>query len=435
MNENNAWHYVELHYSGVDSYKKLKLFMDPMWPEYSGRIYHEYGASAYSCTECNNTQLLEAREAATLEITGKISGRCDSRHHYHLIMNKWKGLCEQYENHINRKNESYNNGPNNGNDDDDAADKSPKNDDDDDEIEDYSNSQDAFNGGGDNDNDADSAYDHPENKSSLKKRKVAKRNKCDSAMDWHTTDNHSTYKVHFVAISQPDIGCLHDTLTFLNGFKPSFGAWFEGQTCLAHFCYFPDCLSCIVGCPIGLIRPLREYVSTAPYLNKYKVFSSLVAKSTFIQSVHINKHLESMASHTLVQYVKLYNHPKHDAELKKHILQATTPQQVYEYFLKNKAFQQDILQDIGKILSAGYRVPGPESDFRPSEFELAMDLVFRGTLIEISIVLPDKKERIKISKWCSEHVFWSGSKICTLTTMCSPAQLEISKSRASLSFH
>jgi hypothetical protein len=254
-------------------------------------------------------------------------------------------------------------------------------------------------------------------------------------MDWHTTDNHSTYKVHFVAILQPDIGCLHDTLTFLNGFKPSFGAWFEGQTCLAHFCYFPDCLSCIVGCPIGLIRPLREYVSTAPYLNKYKVFSSLVAKSTFIQSVHINKHLESMASHTLVQYVKLYNHPKHDAELKKHILQATTPQQVYEYFLKNKAFQQDILQDNGKILSAGYRVPGPESDFRPSEFEPAMDLVFRGILIEISIVLPDKKERIKISKWCSEHVFWSGSKICTLTTMCSPAQLEISKSRASLSFH
>jgi hypothetical protein len=48
---------------------------------------------------------------------------------------------------------------------------------------------------------------------------------------------------------------------------------------------------------------------------------------------------------------------------------SASPQQVYENFLKNKAFQQDMLQDDGKILHDGYPVPSPETDFKPSEFD------------------------------------------------------------------
>lgn len=76
-----------------------------------------------------------------------------------------------------------------------------------------------------------------------------------------------------------------------------------------------------------------------------------------------------MAAHTLVKYVKTYNHPKHDADIKQRLLEASKPQQVYEYFLKNKAMQQDILTEDGKVLNDGYRVPGPETNFKPYDFE------------------------------------------------------------------
>jgi hypothetical protein len=120
--------------------------------------------------------------------------------------------------------------------------------------------------GNDGDNDNENGTDQMETestnkdgKSSPKKRKVGDRGMRDSAMDWHTTDNHRTYKVVFVAISQPDIGSYHDTLGFLNGFKPGFGTWFNGQSRLANFRYFPECISFIVGCPLGLVRDLRNY--------------------------------------------------------------------------------------------------------------------------------------------------------------------------------
>jgi hypothetical protein len=125
----------------------------------------------------------------------------------------------------------------------------------------------------------------------------------------------------------------------------------------------------IIACPIGLIRPLCQYISKTPYLGKYIIFSSPVAKPSFIQEIPLNKHLESMANHTIVQYIKQYNHPKHDAKIKQFFLTATAPQHVYEYFLKNKAMQQDILTEDGKVLNDGYRVPGPKTDFKPFEFE------------------------------------------------------------------
>lgn len=53
LNENHAWKYMDHYYPGVDCYKKLMLFchciphtttnMDPLWPEYGGKIYHKYG--------------------------------------------------------------------------------------------------------------------------------------------------------------------------------------------------------------------------------------------------------------------------------------------------------------------------------------------------------------------------------------------------------
>jgi hypothetical protein len=91
---------------------------------------------------------------------------------------------------------------------------------------------------------------------------------CDLAMDWNSTDDRRTFKVYFIAMSQPDIGCLHDTLSYYSGFKPGFGKWFDSQTKLAQFSYFPGCISAIIACPIGLIRPLRQYISKTPYLGR-----------------------------------------------------------------------------------------------------------------------------------------------------------------------
>ena len=188
-------------------------------------------------------------------------------------------------------------------------------------------------------------------------------------MDWNSTDTQRTYKVFFIGVSIPGIGTLHDTLDYLSGFKPGFGAWFDGQTKLAQFRHFPGCITAIIACPVNLVRALRLYVSQTPYLGKYKVFAAPIVKLTHIQDVRPNQHLESMATHTLVKYVKTYNHPKHDAEIRLRLLEASKPQQVYEYFLRNKAMQQDLLSDDSKVLNAGYRVPGPETDFKPYDFE------------------------------------------------------------------
>jgi hypothetical protein len=76
-----------------------------------------------------------------------------------------------------------------------------------------------------------------------------------------------------------------------------------------------------------------------------------------------------MATHTLVQYVKRYNHHKHDAEIKQHLFNVTAPQQVYKYFLKNKTMQQNTLTEARKVLNDGYRVPDTETDFKTFEFE------------------------------------------------------------------
>jgi hypothetical protein len=138
----------------------------------------------------------------------------------------------------------------------------------------------------------------------------------------------------------------------LTGFKPGFGV-------LAQFCYFRGCISAIIACPISLICPLCQYISKTPYLGKCKIFSSPVAKPWMNPSQLVS----------LVQYVKQYNHPKHDAKIKQFILTATAPQHIYKYFLKNKAMQQDILTEDGKDLNDGYRVPGPKTDFKPFEFE------------------------------------------------------------------
>jgi hypothetical protein len=200
-------------------------------------------------------------------------------------MQKWDALRKEYDNH---QNGGSNNG--NANNDDEQYDKAlntagDKHDNDD--YEDYPDSQDAFNNCGDNE-DNDDVHDMHSDYANLshgspKKQKVDQCNMCDFAMDWHTTDNHHTFKVHFVAISQPDISSMHDTLSFLNGFKLGFGGWFQRQNRLAHFGFFPGCISCIVGCPINLVHFLRNCVSTTLlYLNKYKVFGSLIAKESYI---------------------------------------------------------------------------------------------------------------------------------------------------------
>lgn len=80
-----------------------------------------------------------------------------------------------------------------------------------------------------------------------------------------------------------------------------------------------------------------------------------------------------MASHTLVQYAKLSNHPRHNAELRQVILRSTSPHQVYEHFLKNSAMQQDMLSEDGKVLNEEYCVPEPHTEFIPLEFEPEVD--------------------------------------------------------------
>jgi hypothetical protein len=154
-NENDAWQYLDMHYPGMDSGEKVELFhrcipytttnMDPLYPEYSGKISHRYGASTVLCTECDTTHLLEARKQATLDITGSISGRCDSRHHYHAIMKKWKAVCLEYENR-QKGNNTDQSGDTNGQDgtDNNGDDLNHGNQRNNDDYDNFPSSQDAF---------------------------------------------------------------------------------------------------------------------------------------------------------------------------------------------------------------------------------------------------------------------------------------------------
>jgi hypothetical protein len=370
-NENDAWKELSKYIPHVDSYETLQLFrrflphtmtnLDPMYPEYGGKIFHKHGAPAFSCIECDDTDLLAARKEATLTITGSPNGKCDKRCYYDAIMANWEAFVQEYRQHQKGNTEQA------ANDDDEEGSNNSANE----NEEDYNNfgsSQDAFNNYDDNEGDGDE-NNQDQGAGSPKKRKVDSTGSKGSAMDWNGTDTQRTYQVYFIGVSQPDIGTLHDTLDYLSGFKPGFGAWFEGQTKLAQFRHFPGCITAVIACPVNLVRSLRLYVYKTPYLGKYKVFAAPIVKPSHIQELPLNQHLEVMAAHTLIKYVKTYNHPKHDADIKQLLLEASKPQQVYEYFLKNKAMQQDILTEDGKVLNDGYRVPGPETTFKPYDFE------------------------------------------------------------------
>jgi hypothetical protein len=83
-NENDAFMYLAKHYPGVEDHETLRLFhscvphnannLHPLHSEYNGKVFHKYGAEAFTCTELDDDELLTARMNATKFVTGYPTG-------------------------------------------------------------------------------------------------------------------------------------------------------------------------------------------------------------------------------------------------------------------------------------------------------------------------------------------------------------------------
>lgn len=131
-------------------------------------------------------------------------------------------------------------------------------------------------------------------------------------------------------------------------------------------------MSVIVGCPADMLFDFRRFVADTKFFGKYKVFSAVVYDHNTYTITAPNKHLETMAEHPLIQYIKNANHPANDDLLHHQLTNAAGPQEVYEYFLTN--LKDEAIDENSKELSDDWRSPPTSANFDPWTYEKDLDL-------------------------------------------------------------
>jgi hypothetical protein len=400
-NENDAFEYLEMHYPGVDDYEKIRLFhacvpdtatnLHPLYSEHSGKVFHKYGAEEFTCTELDDEELMTLRRKATKFVTGYPNGKPNNRSHFFRMMELFRNTLHEHYHGRTNFNYGY---PGATNDEDEAhpgattkADYEDETDDDgnDDNLifEDYPTTQDDDVAQpevtDDHEMDLDQANHQATSPSSTKKRKVHEEHSkatdesnCQkptetNPMTWHSPNPSNNHQLTYVCVSIPHIACLYDVKLYFDGFKDGFGFWFDKQTQLCVFTPFPQCMSVIVGCPTHMNDDFRYFVAHNKFFGKYKVFSTIVYNHNEYHISAPDKHLESIAKHPLIQYVKNANHPANDHLLHHKLANAAGPQEVYEYFLSN--LMADCIDENSKELSDDWCFPLKSTGFDPRPFE------------------------------------------------------------------
>lgn len=329
--ESKGWEVLNHFFPGVVDAASLARFhasiphtetnLSPTHSHMEEAPYHRAGAVAYTFCEQDSTEMLEARMAVTLKITGKEDGVIDKREYYNLTKfvppsenTTAKGDVNKDDNnrftHLRTEDED--------------------NMDTEDVDDEFTHSQELYKAldlknGEEGSQAADKAITSP------KKRKV----------DEELTDNDAicniktkgSVETQLVALALPKAACLFDAKTFTNKFKAEFGLWHADQVQLAQFAPFQGCWSAIIECPISMVTDFMTYAENNFMFGKYKCQTMRVANpEQQIQYLAVNDSLEALASDFLVQYVKHATHPKHDEELEQQLLIMKNGTQLLQYY-------------------------------------------------------------------------------------------------------
>ena len=162
---------------------------------------------------------------------------------------------------------------------------------------------------------------------------------------------------------------IYDFQLYVSPFKAGLGAWWPDQTQIGKFGPFPGCTVVYLQCPKKLVTSFREYVHRNKMWGKWQLFTSLIHSEKHVTYERKSFLLESLARDPLIQYVKVSIHPKHEKELAGLLRiqhNARAGQLIFDHYVKN--WKKDAITEDGKQLAQEWRVPGPDTDFIPSQW-------------------------------------------------------------------
>jgi hypothetical protein len=391
-NVNEAWAELEARF-GVYDEESLYEFhagiphtegnLDPMHTDLDGPHPHRFGAENYTYTEADSVELLLRRMEATKRITGSENGLINQRRYYYASLfdaDAFRAKQEANRNTLqqnDRTNPNPNPSPNESNQapNQDVTNQAPNpvsdhNPNQDDEIEDFEFSQEEEMANQEIDRNSPA----PDNVSTASKRSGSppKKRKVEDDGPPHPQLNkpssYSIYDTTLIAISIPNVATMHDSLLYLNAFKPGLGGWWQGQAKLGHYFAFPECQVLFLQCPKNIARDLREFVHNNKFFKKWQIFSTYVTSEALAGHNEPDDRLEILAHDPLIQCVKATIHPKHEIELEALLASHlnATGQTVFEHYLKY--WKTEAIGDNSKPLSSEWRVPDTTTNFQPSEW-------------------------------------------------------------------
>ena len=296
--------------------------LSPTYSRFDGPHVHRKLAEAYTFTEMDDEEMIYFRKKRTKQITGTWNGEITDRAaHYKregFITFGPEKLFQWGQNNYpptNDDNSIHNKPPTN------SPTHSNNNNDDDDEYMD--------------------AIDEPNSQDfhSRTDNTPQKRRKVDTSPDNNTdTNNQTTNKSNtIVTLPIPITATLHDSIMYLNGFKPGFGALFDGQTRLCKHFWYKDWICVSVQCTDSTeCSQLLNWTTDKPFFGKYRI-TSISDEGEDLSDYNIipSEKLESFASHPLIQYIKNTLPHQHSSSFNEVVLKSDTPEQVFEHYSLN----------------------------------------------------------------------------------------------------
>ena len=277
--------------------------MSPTWSAFDRKRFHRPGSVAYTLCELDDQEMLEARIASTLRLTGTVDGEINDRDYY--IEDEWMTL---YENDT-EKEENENKGQVDEDMEEEGEDEVP-------------NSQ-EFNHEMEKGADADE-----EIKTTPKRRRVpvGGDEEAEAAAAAIPTSASKGAPVEFFAVAFPLpllANTLSDAMAYLHLFKRGFGEQYENQTMLCQCLLFPECMSAIVHCPSkDEATQLRHFILHNPMLGKYQLEAAMITNKMDVDNIcnfEVQRvpQWEERASKAIIQYIKTATPIDKDSELLK----------------------------------------------------------------------------------------------------------------------
>ena len=317
--EAEAWERFNLSYPNIHSEEDLRKFRmsiphtetnkSPTWSDFDRQRFHRADSVAYTLCELDDQEMLEARIASTLRITGTVDGEINDRDYY--IEDEWMTL---YDNSNDKATDEVKGDDDNDNK---MEEECTGNDDDEEEVP---NSQ-EFNHETEMEADDDV-------KTTPKRRRVPAEGdeEAEAAAAAIPTSASKGAPTEFFAVAFPLpllANTLSDALAFLHLFKRGFGEQYENQTMLCQCHLFPECMSAIVHCPSQQEAiELRHFILHNPMLGKYQLEAAMITNKVDVDGicnfdVQRVPHWEERASKEIIQYTKAATPIDVDSELLK----------------------------------------------------------------------------------------------------------------------